>query len=58
MGWENSCINGGWGGGVDGGTVEKRGHPIKLVTISNSHQIQNDSSCHLDFGHSIFIFAS
>ena len=46
------------GGGEELG---KRGHPIKLIEInriSNFHQLQNDSFCHLDFGHSFFKFAS
>ena len=47
-----------WDGKIPVRGIGKRRHPIKLTGISNSHQLQNDSSCHLDFCHSFFKFAS
>ena len=46
-----------WDGKIPVWGIGKGGHSIKLTRISNSHQLQNDSSCYLDFGLSFFKFA-
>ena len=38
-----------WDGKIPVWGIGKKGYPIKLTRISNSHQLQNYSSCHLDF---------